>query len=159
ENPDSEETEEWVKAQNKETKHYVAAYSGRDQIKKEITRLMDYPKYSLPTKEGDYYYFHYNDGLQNQPIFYRTKGISSSSKEMVIDPNTINDKGTAALTNLAFSQDGSKLAYGVSLDGSDWQTIKIKDLHTGEDYPEKLKWCKFSAIAWTKDEKGFYYNR
>src|SRR5699024_5662620 len=58
-----------------------------------------------------------------------------------------------------FSQDGSKLAYGVSMDGSDWQTVRIRDLVSGEDYPEELKWCKFSGIAWTEDEQGFFYSR
>src|SRR5699024_3761727 len=123
------------------------------------TELMDYPKYSVPTKEGDYYYFHYNDGLQNQPVFYRSKGLAVTDKEVVLDPNTMSDKGTAALTNLKFSQDGSKLAYGVSVDGSDWQTVRVRDLVSGEDYPEELKWCKFSGIAWTEDEQGVLYSR
>src|SRR5690625_4809847 len=159
EDPTSEETKAWVKAQNKQTQDYLGTFDGRDQIKRRMTELMDYPKYSVPTKEGDYYYFHYNDGLQNQPVFYRSKQLDGSEKEVVLDPNQMNEAGTAALTNLKFSQDGSKLAYGVSFDGSDWQEIKMKDLKTGEDYPEVLQWCKFTGIAWTKDERGFYYSR
>lgn len=159
EDPESSDTKEWIQEQNKQTGDYLKGFSGREQIKKKLTKLMNYPKYSLPTKEGDYYYFHYNEGLQNQPVFYRSKGLDATEKEVVLDPNTMNDKGTAALANLSFSQDGSKLAYGVSVDGSDWQTIKVKDLNTNEDYPDVLKWCKFSGIAWTKDEKGFFYNR
>lgn len=159
ENPNSEETKQWVKQQNQHTKDYLAKYNEKSTIKKRLTELTDYPKYSLPTKEGDYYYFHYNDGLQNQPIFYRSKKLDGSEKEVVLNPNTMSDKGTAALTNLKFSQDGSKLAYGVSVDGSDWQTIQIKDLSTQKDYPEVIQWCKFSTIAWTDDEEGFYYDR
>src|SRR5690625_731530 len=151
EDPNSEETKAWVKAQNKQTQDYLGTFDGRDQIKRRMTELMDYPKYSVPTKEGDYYYFHYNDGLQNQPVFYRSKGLAVTDKEVVLDPNTMSDKGTAALTNIKFSQDGSKLAYGVSVDGSDWQTIRIRDLVSGEDYPEELRWCKFSGIAWPRD--------
>lgn len=156
---ESAETKEWVAEQNKQTGDYLASFSGRHQMKKKLTELMDYPKYSLPTKEGDYYYFHYNEGLQNQPIFYRSKGLAVTDKEVVLDPNTMSDKGTAALTNLKFSQDGAKLAYGVSVDGSDWQTIRVRDLVSGEDYPEELKWCKFSGIAWTEDGQGFFYDR
>src|SRR5699024_7114404 len=52
-----------------------------------------------------------------------------------------------------------KLAYGVSVDGSDWQTIRVRNLKTNEDYPEVLRWCKFSGIAWTEDEQGFFYDR
>jgi|SRR5699024_1795089 len=127
EDPTSAETKAWVRSQNEQTAEYLADYSGREKIKRKLTELMDYPKYSLPMKEGDYYYFHYNDGLQNQPVFYLSKRLAVTDKEVVLDPNTMSDKGTSALTNLKFSQDGSKLAYGVSLDGSDWQTIRIKD--------------------------------
>lgn len=159
EDPDSVETKEWVREQNERTRDFLAGDARRQKIKDNLTRLINYPRYSVPMKEGDYYYFHYNDGLQNQPVFYRSKQLDGSEKEVVLDPNQMNEAGTAALTNLKFSQDGSKLAYGVSFDGSDWQEIKMKDLKTGEDYPEVLQWCKFTGIAWTKDERGFYYSR
>jgi len=159
EDPNSAETKAWVKAQNEQTQHYLSNFSGRERIKARFTELMDYPKYSLPTKEGDYYYFHFNDGLQNQAVFYRSRGLAVTDKEVVLDPNAMSAKGTAALTNLKFSQDGSKLAYGVSVDGSDWQTIRVRNLKTNEDYPEVLRWCKFSGIAWTEDEQGFFYDR
>src|SRR5699024_7810704 len=58
-----------------------------------------------------------------------------------------------------FNKEGTKLASGISYNGSDWQEIRIKNLLTDEDYPEVLEWCKFTQIAWTKDDKGFYYNR
>ncbi len=78
---------------------------------------------------------------------------------VVIDPNTFSEDGTAALTNQAFSEDGGLLAYGISSSGSDWQEIKIRQVDKGTDYPEVIRWCKFSSIAWRHDNQGFFYNR
>src|SRR5690625_6828948 len=76
-----------------------------------------------------------------------------------IDPYTYTENGTATITNITFNQNSTMLAYAISYNGSDWQNIKIKNLVTGEDYPETLKWCKFSNIAWSKDHSGFFYTR
>ncbi|MFD1037519.1 prolyl oligopeptidase family protein [Virgibacillus byunsanensis] len=160
EHPESVETKEWTEEQNKTTRDYLNNYPERNKIKEKITSLMNYTKYSLPQREGEYYYFHKNDGLQKQPIFCRTKTIDNLDEiEPVIDPNTISEEGTAAITNTSFSQDGSMLAYAISYNGSDWQEIRIKNLETGEVFPELIKWCKFSNIAWSEDNRGFFYNR
>ncbi|NYF25383.1 prolyl oligopeptidase family protein [Sporosarcina sp. JAI121] len=159
ENPDDEEVKNWVDEQNNMTQNYLATYPEREKVRERLTKSWNYPKYSVPQKEGDYYYFHKNNGLQNQAIFYRTKDLGSDEIEVIIDPNTLNEEGTAAITNLAFTKDGSKLAYGISLNGSDWQEIRIRDLHAGKDEPDIVKWCKFSSIAWDEEGSGFYYNR
>ncbi|MBU8568699.1 hypothetical protein KM914_20200 [Virgibacillus pantothenticus] len=67
--------------------------------------------------------------------------------------------GTTAITNITFNYDGTLLAYTLSFNGSDWQEFRIIDLISMEEYPERLKWCKFSNIAWRKDMNGFFYNR
>ncbi|TMN21442.1 S9 family peptidase [Lentibacillus cibarius] len=160
EDAETAETKEWTEAQNLRTRDYLDSYPERQKLKERLSTLMNYPKYSAPQKHGAYYYFHKNDGLQNQPVFYRSKSINEPVEmEVVIDPNKLNNNGTAAITNISFSQSGSMLAYGVSYNGSDWQEVKIKNLQTMEDLPEVLEWCKFSNIAWSEDDSGFYYNR
>ncbi|MFD1206174.1 prolyl oligopeptidase family protein [Sporosarcina contaminans] len=159
ENPNDEKVKQWVDEQNAVTKEFLSSYEQREQIKEKLTSLWNYPKYSVPHKEGEYYYFHKNDGLQNQAVFYRTKDLESEDLETVLDPNTINEEGTAAITNLSFTKDGRRLAYGISLNGSDWQEIRVKNLETMVDEPDLLRWCKFSSIAWNEEGTGFYYNR
>lgn len=159
EETDTEEVIEWVDKQNEQTENFLKTSNQREKIKEKLQTLWNYEKVTVPQKEGDYYYFHKNDGLQDQAIFYRSQSADFNNPEIVIDPNTLNEKGTAAITNLAFSKDGKKLAYGISLDGSDWQEIHIKNLETLKDEQETLKWCKFSSIAWNEEGTGFYYNR
>ncbi|ASN04553.1 prolyl oligopeptidase family serine peptidase [Virgibacillus necropolis] len=159
EEADSVNTREWTDEQNERTNQYLKNYPGRKTIKDNITKFMNYPKYSLPMREGEYYYFHKNNGLQNQGVFYRSKSLELNEPEVIIDPNTLSEEGTAAITNITFSQNSLMLAYAISYNGSDWQEVKIKNLVTGKEYPEVLKWCKFSNIAWNEDHSGFYYNR
>ncbi|AOV09260.1 prolyl oligopeptidase family serine peptidase [Sporosarcina ureilytica] len=159
ENENLQETMEWTDYQNAKTQSYLQKTGHYEEVKKTLTTLYNYKKYYLPQKEGEYYYFYKNDGLQDQPVLYKSKIVNDESSEIVLDPNTLSEKGTAAITSLSFNQDGSLLAYAISYDGSDWQHIKIKNLETGKDYPEVLKWGKFTAIAWHENGKGFYYNR
>lgn len=159
EDDNSDEVKQWTDKQNEQTLEYLNKFPERNTIKENITHFIDYPKYSAPQKKGEYYYFHKNDGLQNQSVFYRSKTLDLSDPEVIIDPNKLSGEGTAAITNITFSPNGLKMAYAISHNGSDWQEIRIKNLETVEDYEEVLNWCKFSNISWNKDSLGFYYNR
>jgi len=76
---------------------------------------------------------------------------------MVLDPNTFSADGTTSLGELDFSKDGRYLAYSTSKGGSDWRTILVKDLQTGQMLPDQIEWVKFSGISWQGN--GFYYTR
>ncbi len=155
---DSEETRTWVAAQNKVTSAYLAALPEREAIRKRLTDLWNYERYGVPFKEGGRYFFTRNDGLQNQNVLYLMETLGGEPKA-VLDPNTLSQDGTVALTGLRVSDDGKLLAYGLSSGGSDWQEWKVRDVETGRDLPDLLRWVKFSSAAWTHDNKGFFYSR
>jgi len=96
--------------------------------------------------------------LQNQSVLYMQTSLQSPPR-VVLDPNQLSADGTISVSALALSKDGKLMAYGLSSSGSDWQEIKIRDVDSGKDYKEVLKWCKFSSIAWKHDGSGFFYNR
>ena len=158
ENPDSEETQAWVEAQNAVTFAYLNEIPAREKIKQRLTQLWDYEKYGIPFKEGDRYFYYKNDGLQNQSVLYTLTSLDGEPK-VLIDPNTLSEDGTVALGGIAISEDGKLMAYGLSTSGSDWQEWKVRDVATGEDLSDHLKWIKFSGASWTHDGKGFFYSR
>lgn len=158
ENPDSEQTKVWVEAQNKVTFGYLQEISPRENIKQRLTKLWDYEKYSIPFKEGNRYFYFKNNGLQNQSVLYTLKTLDAEPK-VLLDPNTLSKDGTVALSGVAISKDGKRLAYGLSTAGSDWQEWKIRDVETGLDLKDHLNWIKFSGASWTGDNKGFFYSR
>ena len=77
---------------------------------------------------------------------------------MFLDPNTLSDEGTVALSAVAFSKDGKYMAYSVASAGSDWVEIHVIDTESGEQLADKIEWVKFSGASWAPDGKGFYYS-
>ncbi|MFN8670831.1 MAG: prolyl oligopeptidase family serine peptidase [Candidatus Sericytochromatia bacterium] len=158
EDPKAEDTKKWVTEQNKLTQSYIAEIPVRKEIKDRLLELWDYPKYSIPHKHGKNYFVYKNSGLQNQSVLYKEAKLDDHFIE-VLDPNKLSDEGVAALTTAEFNKEGTLLAYGISKNGSDKQEIKIRNIETGKDFDETLKWCRFSGIAWKKESDGFFYNR
>ncbi len=158
EDDNSAETKAWVQAENKVTFDYLNKIPEREQLKKRLTELWNYEKYSAPTKEGKYYFYSKNDGLQNQSVFYVSDSVKGEGR-VLLDPNKLSKDGTVALSGMAISDDGKTLAYGLSGAGSDWQTWHFRDVETGKDLPDVLENIKFSGASWTKDGKGVFYSR
>jgi prolyl oligopeptidase len=155
---DSQPTRDWVAAENRVTTDYLAAIPEREPIRKRLTELWNYERYSVPARHGGRYFFSRNDGLQNQNVLYRVDALDGEPK-LVLDPNTLSADGTIAATDWSISEDGKLLAYGLSSGGSDWQEWRVRDIDSGRDLDDHLKWVKFSDAAWTYDNKGFFYSR
>jgi prolyl oligopeptidase len=158
EDADSTATQAWVAEQNKLTSDFLAAIAAKEKIKTRLTNLLDYPRYSAPSKKGGRYFFWKNDGLQNQSVFYMQEALWGKPT-VVINPNLLSAEGTVAVTRATLSKDGTLLAYALSRRGSDQQEITIRNIDTGEDYNEVLEWCRFTSIAWKHNNEGFFYNR
>ncbi len=152
----SKETEAWVKAQNKVTFDFLEKIPFRKELEKRLTRIWNYEKTGAPFKEGDYFYFSKNDGLQNQSVIYRKKSEKAKA-EVFLDPNKFSEDGTTSLAGLSFSKDGKRVAYAISEGGSDWRKIIILDAEKMEITEEPLTDIKFSGISW-KGNEGFYYS-
>jgi prolyl oligopeptidase len=158
EDDNSPQTRQWVEAENKVTFAWLNSIPERAAIRERLTRLWNFERYGVPFKKGGRYFFTRNDGLQNQSVLYVTRSLGEDPK-VLLDPNRLSTDGTVALVGYAVSEDGNLLAYGLSAAGSDWQEWKVRDVNTGLDLADQLKWVKFSGAAWTKDGKGFFYSR
>jgi prolyl oligopeptidase len=156
ENDRAPEVEAWVEAQNKVTFAYLDKIPYRQKIKDRLTALYNYPKYSAPARRGEYFFYTKNDGLQNQSVWYRQKGLDGVA-EVLLDPNKLSADGTTRLGSVAFSKDGKYLAYGVSQGGSDWNDVYVLDTATKQLSTDHIVWMKSSGISWQGD--GFYYSR
>ncbi len=154
----SKDVATWVEAENKVTFDYLKAIPEREAIQKRLTELWNYERYSVPFLAGGRYFYSKNDGLQNQAVLYTLDKLDGTPR-VLLDPNTLTKDGTVALGDTAVSDDGKYLAYGLAEAGSDWHTWKVRDVATGKDLADELKWIKWSGAAWTPDGKGFFYSR
>jgi prolyl oligopeptidase len=155
---DSADTKAWVEAENKLTFDYLNQISERDAIKARLTKLWNFERYGVPETTGGRYFFSKNDGLQNQYVLYTMDKLDGEPR-LLLDPNKLSNDGTVALGGTAFTDDGKLMAYGLAASGSDWEEWHVRDVATGQDLPEVLKWVKFSGASWTPDGRGFYYSR
>ena len=150
------DVEEWVKEQNKVTFSYLDKIPFRNTLRNRIQELINYPRYSSPSKEGEYYYIYKNDGLQNQSVLYRQKGLDGLP-EVFLDPNKLSEDGTVSLRGIQFSKDYKYCAYTISKSGSDWVEICLMDVASKAKLTDELEWCKFTSAAWCGN--GFFYSR
>jgi len=151
----SAETAQWVKAQNDFTFGYLSKIPYRQAIKEKLEKLWNYEKLSAPFTEGDYTYYYKNDGLQNQSVLYRKD--KEGKEEIFLNPNTFSKDGTTSLGDVAFSEDGSLVAYLISEGGSDWRKGIVLDAKTKKAIGDTLVDIKFSSVAW-KGNEGFFYS-
>ncbi|MGM9992916.1 MAG: prolyl oligopeptidase family protein [Candidatus Bruticola sp.] len=155
---DSLQTRRWVEAQQKHTETYLKNLPNRQAIRNCLDKLQNYPRFSLPINEAGKYFYYYNSGLQNQSVLY----MSDSADQLgspILDPNTFSQEGVAALTDAVPSPNGRYIAFSVAESGSDWNTIKVLDLHNGKITTDLVQWVKFSTIVWNGEGTGFFYSR
>jgi prolyl oligopeptidase len=153
----SADTQAWIAEQQRLTQAFLDAIPAREFIRARLSELWNYARISVPVKADIRYFFSCNAGLQNQDVLYMQQGLDGEPIE-IFNPNHLSADGTVALVNQSYSRDGTLLAYGLSRHGSDWQEIHVRRIDAQEDESEVLQWCKFTRLAWTHDNVGFFYS-
>jgi prolyl oligopeptidase len=158
EDDNSAETKAWVIAQNKTTREYLDSIPQCEGLRRRLTRLWNFERFNTPFEYGGKYFYSYNSGLQNQSVLFVTDAIDQAGR-VLLDPNTLSNDGTVSLSETAPSEDGKLLLYGTSTGGSDWQEFRVREIASGKDLEDVIRWVKFSGASWAKDGSGFYYCR
>jgi prolyl oligopeptidase len=158
EDTDSAETHAWVEAENKLTFGYLEHLPYRQAIHDRLTKLWNYERFTVPSEHGGRYFFQHNTGLQQQNVLFVAESLNAEPR-VLLDPNLLSTDGTVALAGTEISDDGKLMAYGIATSGSDWNEWHVRDIDTGKDLSDDLKWVKFSGASFSKDNKGFYYSR
>ncbi|KDN48433.1 hypothetical protein K437DRAFT_255543 [Tilletiaria anomala UBC 951] len=179
------ETKKWVQEQADFTQAYIRQNPEREAFKEKVEQNFSYPRINIPVKKKNgKFYLHYNSGLDPQSTIYEAtqeeidaieKSDGSKPPGRVwFDANLLSKEGTIALTNTRFSTSGKLVAYGISVSGSDWETIYFRQTSSpfvaGEDkesayspsggpdrLEDSLEYCKFTSATWTPDDKGVFY--
>jgi prolyl oligopeptidase len=158
ENADAPATQKFVEQENELTFSWLGKIPGREALRARLTALWNYEKYTGLYKAGGRYFQLHNTGLQNQSVLYVLDSLNAKPREL-LDPNTYRKDGTAAMTAEVVSWNGKLLAYSIAQAGSDWDEWRVRDIDTGKDLPDLVRWSKGVSISWAPDDKGFYYCR
>jgi len=154
---DAPETARWVADQNALTFSYLRSIPQRAAIKKRLETVWNYERLSPPSQRGSRWFWFRNDGLQNHAVLFWRDG--AGDPKVLLDPNTMSEDGSVSVSGVSFSDDGRWCAYATSEGGSDWNEWRVRDVATGEDTSDHLKWVKFSGVSWLPDGSAFVYSR
>ncbi|MEZ4389055.1 MAG: prolyl oligopeptidase family serine peptidase [Candidatus Krumholzibacteriia bacterium] len=158
EDTDSEETAAWIAAQNRVTEEFLATIPARQEYRERLTQLWDYERIGVPVRHGGRLFYTRNDGLQPQAVLL-VQADPDAEPRVLLDPNLLSEDGTVALADWSVSRDGRWLAWATSDGGSDWHTWRVRNIETGEDLPDTVRWSKFSGATWDERGSGFWYSR
>lgn len=143
----------------------------RQNIFDEIKARTKETDLSVPTRRGDWWYYGRTfEGSQygvhcrcpatnpddwNPPEFDEHTEIAG--EQILLDENVEADgHDFFALGAASVSLDGNLLAYSVDSVGDERYTLRFKDLHTGEGYPDEIADIAAGA-TWAADNRTVYY--
>lgn len=154
---DAPETRGWLSAEAALTDHYLEALPVRETLKQRLASLLDAESFGLPFHRGQRFFYRHNTGRQQQSVLFGSVG-RDGPPAVVFDPNALATNGSLAIAGYAASPDGRVLAYGVTRGGSDWTDWHFRDLTTGRDLPDTLRWTKYYGLSFRPDGHGVYYS-
>ena len=166
---EGDETKSFIKGQQELFSEYTSSpgfSSIQPKLRAKMESQYNYERVGLPGVRGGRAFFFRNTGLQNQDVLFKASvsGQPSSFAEVadataLLDLNTEYPDGTTSLNTHSYNKEGSLLAYALAHGGSDWVTIRIRDVATGVDLPnDVIPWVKFTGISWL-GPAGFFYSR
>ena len=159
EGTEDSEVDAWVEAQADFAQEYLEALPERARIRDRLEKLWNYDKHGIPRIIAGRLFYSRQTGLQNQAVVYWREDNPGSQEKVLLDPNKLSEDGTVALTGYSISDDGKLMAYGTAASGSDWQEWRVREVDTGKDLSDHLRWIKFSSARWTPDNSGLVYSR
>lgn len=155
ENMNSEETKNWVNAQNSFTNLNLELTNKEYNMLSKIKEYNFYSSNGLPAKKGAYYYSTYiKDKGKPGVLFYR-KELNGDAIEL-FNPSKIYNNTTSSISGYTPSKNSKYIACKVTLDGSDRTEIRFVGIDKNEKLNDIISNVKFSQTEWNKDSGIFY---
>jgi prolyl oligopeptidase len=159
---EAEEVKSWTGRQSALLRQTLDPVPARAWIERRLWQLHEVGTLGVPLARPDghlvRYFYTRRAGKQNQPVMYVRQGLEGADHPLV-DVNALKADGTLALDWWSPSEDGRLVAYGVSANGDENATLRVRDVVTGKDLPDAITRARHCSLAWQPDGKGFYYTR
>ena len=166
EDQDSPETRAWIAAQNVYAEQIVGDTPLRSELAARLRELMDVQGAVFPRRAGDYEYFSLRKPGREVAAIYRRPAPEEREEGpmdltgdfvVVVDPLDIHPDGTTSVSIRDFSPDGNLMMYAIRDGGQDELSIRVRDLTTGEDLPDRLPNFLYGSTFFDPQGTGFYY--
>jgi len=154
----SSEVADWARAQAAVTADYLRKLPGRERLAARLDELSGLATSSAPELHGGRWFRLTNDGSQQQSLV-RVSHHPMDEGRVLLDPNPASPEGTTALAGAVPDRTGQLVAWSYREAGSDWCRWRVRDVDTGEDSADDIRWAKFVQPTWLRDSSGFVYSR
>jgi len=113
---------------------------------------------TVPSADGAYAYFvRYREGGQHPIVCREPRG--GGTAETLLDGDALGaGKSYFRLGGFGHSPDHKLLAWGADETGSEFNTVRVRDLATGADLPDTIPDAT-GAVVWSADARAFLYVR
>ena len=148
----------YLKGQNDHARAVLAALPRRAALLTRIQQLSgDISAPAAVQRAGGRIFFQQRPaGANNYKLFV----VEGGTTRVLVDPTTLDTAGShVSLDWWEPSHDGTKLAYGLSKDGSEDSTLQVMDVASGKILPERIADTAFATPQWLADNSGFFYNQ
>jgi len=157
EDPSDARTREWIQAQGELTDTERQGWSMRAEFARSVEALLGAGAVSLPIHRGERVFFtRRQPGQQFGVLFVRD---ANGSERVLIDPMELDPTGATTLDSWQASKEGNKLAYQISVGGTEESVLYVMDVATGDVIDGPIDRCRYSPIAWIPGEEAFYFVR
>src|ERR1700748_1323090 len=99
EDVDSPEVKAWIDAENELTQRYLAQIPIRETMQRRLTELINFERYTAPSRRGTRYFYSHNSGLQNQNVLYWQEGLEGEPKVLLYS-KTFPEDGPVAISGI-----------------------------------------------------------
>jgi prolyl oligopeptidase len=154
ENVDAPATQRWLRAQETVTRSYLDAIPQRAAIRDAVARMFAPAASATPlVHRGEYWSSTRYEPGRRSVLFVRL-GADGPDRSL-FDANALPANLTVAY--YVWSRSGRSLAYATETNGSDWLTWRVRDVVTGVDRPDAVRWGRYVDASFDGD-RGFYYS-
>jgi prolyl oligopeptidase len=157
EDQDSPETRAWIDAQNRYTHSLLSNLPAREPIRKRLAELMQTDRRGIPIERNGRYFLRKKRARDDLSILYVRRGIHGQD-EVLIDPHTLSADHTTNITEEDISRDGKVFVYGIRRGGEDETELRVMEVETRQDLPDRLPRALYRGVSLKKDNSGFYYS-
>lgn len=166
ERQDAPETRAWIAAQNEYAEVVVGRNPLRDRFAARLRELTDRDDVGSPRRAGDFEYFTMQRSGEEAEVVYRRPSPEGESDdeptvdgryEVVLDPAELDPAYRTPVSMMELSPDGRLMMYSVRQGGADEIEVRIRDLATGQDLPDRLPDALYSGVEFDESGTGYYY--
>jgi prolyl oligopeptidase len=152
----SADSRAFVARQNAHARAVLETVPGQDALRAELAHLLSTGSLGVPEEHGGRLFYTRREANQDQPVLY-VSARDGTGERVLYDPAADDQGGLVALDWWYASPDGTYVVFGTSRSGNEWSTLRVREVATGRELPDRAERARASSLAFEPDGSGFYY--